>query len=100
MSLSTKVVFPAPPPTTNELTPQQRAQLIRQAKKIEQLLGSTPYLVDTSVAIHVLRLSRRPVKSPYAAIDHEVSQPSDRTRTATAHANIFCGVGWFRRIDI
>jgi len=49
MSLSTKVVFPAPPPTTNELTPQQRAQLIRQAKKIEQLLGSTPYLVDTSV---------------------------------------------------
>jgi len=47
--MATKVVFPAPPLTTNKLTAQQRTQLVRKARKIEQLLGSTPRLVDTSV---------------------------------------------------
>ncbi|KAF9556876.1 hypothetical protein CPC08DRAFT_710862 [Agrocybe pediades] len=44
-----KVVYPAPPPTTNELTPQQRAQLVRRARKIEQILGATPQLIDTTI---------------------------------------------------
>jgi hypothetical protein len=49
MTMATKVVFFAPPLTTNKLTAQQRTQLVRKARKIEQLLGSTPRLVDTSV---------------------------------------------------
>ncbi|KAJ3511248.1 hypothetical protein NLJ89_g4206 [Agrocybe chaxingu] len=49
----TKVVFPAPPPTTNDLTAQQRALLVRKTKKIEQLLGSTPFLVDAISPIHI-----------------------------------------------
>ncbi|KAF6742563.1 hypothetical protein DFP72DRAFT_1105697 [Ephemerocybe angulata] len=44
----TKVLFPAPPPTTNALTNQQRNQLLRKTKKLEQLLGATPHLLDSS----------------------------------------------------
>ncbi|KAF5313716.1 hypothetical protein D9611_010216 [Ephemerocybe angulata] len=44
----TKVLFPAPPPTTNALTNQQRNQLLRKTKKLEQLLGATPHLLDNS----------------------------------------------------
>ncbi|CAA7270412.1 unnamed protein product [Cyclocybe aegerita] len=53
MSSPMKVVFPAPPPTTNDLTAQQRALLVRKTKKIEQLLGSTPFLVDAIGPIHI-----------------------------------------------
>jgi len=44
------VVFPLPPPTTNTLTVQQRNQLLRKTKKLEQLLGAAPHLVDTSIS--------------------------------------------------
>ncbi|KAF9500271.1 hypothetical protein BDN71DRAFT_1194842 [Pleurotus eryngii] len=43
---SSKIVFPPPPPTTNSLTQQQRKQLQRSTKKLGQLLGSTPQLID------------------------------------------------------
>ncbi|KAF9524902.1 hypothetical protein CPB83DRAFT_860436 [Crepidotus variabilis] len=39
---------PALPPTTNTLTAQQRTVLLRKSRKIEQLLGSTPYFVNLS----------------------------------------------------
>ncbi|KAF8154456.1 hypothetical protein B0H34DRAFT_523979 [Crassisporium funariophilum] len=48
-SLSFKVVFPAPPPTTNELTASQRTQLVRKTKKIEQIFGTTPHLVEAGL---------------------------------------------------
>lgn len=34
------------PLTTNALTAKQRSGLLRKSRKIEQLLGSAPYLVD------------------------------------------------------
>ena len=46
MNPISKVVFPAPPPTFNRLSSQQRALLMRKAKKIEQVLGIPPRLVD------------------------------------------------------
>ncbi|KAJ7584244.1 hypothetical protein C8J56DRAFT_953035 [Mycena floridula] len=46
MSTSTKIVFPAPPPTTNSLTSTQRAQLLRTTKKLERLLGTAPHVLD------------------------------------------------------
>ncbi|KAH6909748.1 hypothetical protein BKA70DRAFT_175232 [Coprinopsis sp. MPI-PUGE-AT-0042] len=42
--------FPPPPPTHNSLTPSQRAQLIRKTRKLEQILGVTPHLLDEAVA--------------------------------------------------
>ncbi|KAF9044300.1 hypothetical protein BJ165DRAFT_1528857 [Panaeolus papilionaceus] len=57
MSLHAKVVFPTPPPTTNALTPEQRIQLVRKTRKIEQIFGTTPYLLDSPIetlgAFHV-----------------------------------------------
>ncbi|KAG6830786.1 hypothetical protein H0H87_007039 [Tephrocybe sp. NHM501043] len=40
------VVFPAPPPTTNALSRDQRARLVRSSKKIARVLGATPHFVD------------------------------------------------------
>ncbi|KAF8915744.1 hypothetical protein CPB85DRAFT_1432754 [Mucidula mucida] len=37
-----------PPPTTNWLTMRERAQLRRKAKKLGQLLGSVPHVIDGS----------------------------------------------------
>jgi len=42
-----KVVYPIPPPTTNNLTTKQRSLLLRKAKKIEQILGYPPHLIDS-----------------------------------------------------
>ncbi|KAF8810565.1 hypothetical protein BYT27DRAFT_7091459 [Phlegmacium glaucopus] len=62
MSSITKVVFPIPPPTTNDLSAHQRAQLLRKAKKLEQIFGATPRLVDNILEpnpIHIV-FPRRP----------------------------------------
>lgn len=40
--------FPPPPPTRNELSSEQRAQLIRTNNKLGQVLGSTPHVLDLS----------------------------------------------------
>jgi hypothetical protein len=45
-----KVVFPPPPPTTNALSTQQRNQLLRKTKKLEQILGTAPHLIDASMS--------------------------------------------------
>ncbi|RDB16451.1 hypothetical protein Hypma_002831 [Hypsizygus marmoreus] len=45
-----KIVFPAPPPTRNSLTAQQRMQLMRSTKKLGRILGTTPHLIDTTHA--------------------------------------------------
>ncbi|EAU86664.1 hypothetical protein CC1G_07322 [Coprinopsis cinerea okayama7 len=65
MSSQTKVVFPPPPPTTNSLTAQQRSQLLRKTKKIEQILGAAPHLLDTAstdvpTPVHVSFPAQRP----------------------------------------
>ncbi|KAL1745242.1 hypothetical protein HDZ31DRAFT_82105 [Schizophyllum fasciatum] len=41
-----KVLFPAPPPTSNVLTPRQRAQLLRTTKKLGRILGVAPRVLD------------------------------------------------------
>ncbi|KIM38595.1 hypothetical protein M413DRAFT_447799 [Hebeloma cylindrosporum] len=70
--MATKVVFPAPPLTTNKLTAQQRTHLVRKARKIEQLLGSTPRLIDTSVrTLGPINVTLSPGPS-----QHRLTQPS------------------------
>ncbi|KAL0959017.1 hypothetical protein HGRIS_014329 [Hohenbuehelia grisea] len=46
--MSSPVVFPAPPPTSNTLTLQQRAKLLRTTRKLGRILGSTPHLLDAA----------------------------------------------------
>ncbi|KAK1230173.1 hypothetical protein PQX77_006767, partial [Marasmius sp. AFHP31] len=41
-----KLVSPPPPPTSNTLTQTQRTRLMRTTKKLSQVLGSTPQLMD------------------------------------------------------
>ncbi|KAH9918051.1 uncharacterized protein B0H18DRAFT_958073 [Fomitopsis serialis] len=40
------VRFPPPPPTSNNLSSKQRTQLMRSSKKLGQVLGSTPHVLD------------------------------------------------------
>jgi hypothetical protein len=40
------ITFPQPPPTSNNLTSQQRQQLLRSTRKLTKLLGSAPHLTD------------------------------------------------------
>ncbi|TFK60620.1 hypothetical protein BDN72DRAFT_864224 [Pluteus cervinus] len=54
LTLPAKVVYPAPPPTTNSLTGAQRSQLLKSTKKLGKILGATPYLVDEGpVMVHL-----------------------------------------------
>ncbi|KAI5986367.1 hypothetical protein EDD15DRAFT_1548700 [Pisolithus albus] len=45
MAVST-FTYPIPPPTTNTLDSHQRARLIRSTRKLESLLGTTPFLLE------------------------------------------------------
>ncbi|KAH9476294.1 hypothetical protein JR316_0011868 [Psilocybe cubensis] len=71
-----KIVFPPPPPTTNELTAHQRTQLVRKTRKIEQLLGTTPRLLDTST---------RPGSPIHVSFPHSLPQ---RRLTKTRRSSI------------
>ncbi|KAF8240380.1 hypothetical protein L208DRAFT_1384421 [Tricholoma matsutake] len=44
--MSKPPVVPAPPPTLNNLDPHQRTRLLRSTRKLEALLGITPYLLE------------------------------------------------------
>lgn len=46
MSQPGVTLFPTPPPTLNNLDPQQRTRLLRCTRKLEALLGTTPYLFE------------------------------------------------------
>lgn len=48
------ITYPCPPPTTNMLDSQQRMRLIRSARKLEAVMGTTPYLLEADVPITFL----------------------------------------------
>ncbi|KAG2049897.1 hypothetical protein BDR06DRAFT_960748 [Suillus hirtellus] len=48
------IMYPCPPPTTNILDSQQRMRLIRSARKLEAVMGTTPYLLEADVPIALL----------------------------------------------
>ena len=50
---------PAPPPTLNNLDPHQRTRLLRSARKLESLLGTTPYLLESPSTSSRLRTGSR-----------------------------------------
>ncbi|KAH7915524.1 hypothetical protein BJ138DRAFT_56539 [Hygrophoropsis aurantiaca] len=44
------VSYPLPPPTTNALSREDRAQLVRSSKKLGRVLGDTPRFLDSDAA--------------------------------------------------
>ncbi|KAG2342611.1 hypothetical protein BDR05DRAFT_1000623 [Suillus weaverae] len=48
------ITYPCPPPTTNILDSQQRMRLIRSARKLGAVMGTTPYLLEADVPITLL----------------------------------------------
>ena len=60
--MSSVTLFPIPPPTCNNLEPLQRTRLLRSTRKLEALLGTTPYLLeqpDTPVSTGTPKARRR-----------------------------------------
>lgn len=47
----TRVLYPPQPPTSNTLSAEERAQLVRSAKKLSKVLGTTPQLIDETCPI-------------------------------------------------
>ncbi|TFK19005.1 hypothetical protein FA15DRAFT_674828 [Coprinopsis marcescibilis] len=86
----TKILFPPPPPTTNSLTTQQRTQLVRKAKKLEQILGAAPHLLDisssdTSSPVHVSlpKLDKRPPS--YTSTIRSSTESFSSSSSSTSH---------------
>jgi hypothetical protein len=62
MSQPTTNLFPTPPPTLNNLEPHERTRLLRSTRKLESLLGTTPFLLehaDIMVSTHTAKAHRR-----------------------------------------
>ncbi|KJA22569.1 hypothetical protein HYPSUDRAFT_87395 [Hypholoma sublateritium FD-334 SS-4] len=78
-------VFPAPPPTNNDLTSLQRTQLVRKARKIEQLLGITPHLVESTTTdaldpIHIsLPYRRESFSGRRSSVESTVSSSTEES---------------------
>lgn len=57
-------LFPAPPPTNNTLDSEERSRLLRSTRKLGELLGTTPFLLepeaeDTTPPVPRVHASRR-----------------------------------------
>lgn len=48
MTTSTTVLYPTPTPTANTLNHYQRSRLLKSTRKIGDVLGTTPYLLESS----------------------------------------------------
>ncbi|KAI0360617.1 hypothetical protein OH77DRAFT_1392810 [Trametes cingulata] len=75
MAAAAVIRFPPPPPTRNELTPEQRAKLIRSNNKLGQVLGSTPHVIDSTYRVSVPKLPDE--------------HPGPRPKTPTSSRNPF-----------
>ena len=47
----TTVLYPPRPPTSNSFSAEERAHLVRSAKKLGKVLGTTPQLIDETCPI-------------------------------------------------
>ncbi|KAK0475760.1 hypothetical protein IW261DRAFT_1492732 [Armillaria novae-zelandiae] len=73
MFATTKIVFPAPPPTTNCLSSVERSRLLRKTKKLERVLGSAPHFIDDPLIVDL----------PFAGDSESIpSRPSTSSRSS------------------
>ncbi|KXN91581.1 hypothetical protein AN958_00374 [Leucoagaricus sp. SymC.cos] len=80
------VVYPPPPPTTNTLTLEQRAQLRKSTKKLGQILGATPHLLDTDIVsiLGPVHISLPPRNETPSSILSESSSDSYSSRSSSS----------------
>ncbi|KAG7095267.1 hypothetical protein E1B28_006040 [Marasmius oreades] len=72
--IAAKIVSPPPPLTSNTLTHGQRARLMRTTKKLGQVLGSTPHLLDDKST-----RSPTPVSEDWSDDEDEWHRPVSRS---------------------
>ncbi|KIM47205.1 hypothetical protein M413DRAFT_440704 [Hebeloma cylindrosporum] len=74
-------LFPPPPPTNNTLDPEQRSRLLRSTRKLGDLLGTTPFLLepeaeDSIPRVHASRREVRVFHSPSSSMSYtDASEP-------------------------
>ena len=74
-------LFPVPPPTNNSLDPEQRSRLLRSTRKLGELFGTTPFLLEPEVddstpsipRVHASRREAQVFHSPSSSM--ETSEP-------------------------
>ena len=70
-------LFPVPPPTNNSLDPEQRSRLLRSTRKLGELLGATPFLLEPEAddstppipRVHASRREAQVFHSPSSSMD-------------------------------
>jgi len=78
-------LFPAPPPTNNTLDPEQRSRLLRSTRKLGELLGTTPFLLEPETEdpispiprAHASRREGRVFHSPSSSMSYIDTSESD-----------------------
>ncbi|KAI0946876.1 hypothetical protein AcW1_010208 [Taiwanofungus camphoratus] len=63
MNVTTTILHPAIPPTSNTLEAHQRSRLIRSARKLGTVLGSTPQLVEPESSVTPIPITLLPIGS-------------------------------------
>ena len=74
-----------PPPTSNTMDPAQRTRLVRTARKLEALLGTTPQLIDLD---HHGRLSNKSnvvYGSPFSSSASSLDSTSSENHSSLQH---------------
>ncbi|KAH8079079.1 hypothetical protein BXZ70DRAFT_961154 [Cristinia sonorae] len=81
MDVTHAILFPQPPPTSNNLDAHQRARLVRSTRKLGAILGTTPHLLEVDVDAYFppATLTYRP----------DTPQSSYETKRARRHASVF-----------
>ncbi|THH27970.1 hypothetical protein EUX98_g6230 [Antrodiella citrinella] len=80
MDVTQAILYPQPPPTSNNLDAHQRARLVRSTRKLGALLGTTPHLLDLQVDVEAYF---PPTYIP------DTPQSVYHTKRARRHASVF-----------
>lgn len=73
---TTTILYPNPPPTANTLKPYQRSRLMKSTRKLGKILGTTPYLLESSdlpITLLPVGRPRKSAKTPRSVFTHSAS---------------------------
>ncbi|KAH9943954.1 hypothetical protein B0H21DRAFT_469645 [Amylocystis lapponica] len=82
MNVTTTILHPTPPPTTNTLDARQRVRLIRSARKLGSVLGATPQLIEPQPSPPEVPIARLPFGpssrpgTPKSLLSHRRGSPA------------------------
>jgi hypothetical protein len=86
---ATTVLHSTPPPTANKLASDQKFRLMRSTRKLGQVLGTTPHLLETSLPITLLPVgSKKSVKGSRSDRSMLAHSPSSSTSSFQSDLSI------------